>query len=154
MVLPTPSRSSPRRTTSTSGSSGIARRDGRSLEPRFECSPRGFGRLLFGLLLAPPDTTAVDALGHPDLGRERLLVVWATVLDDVLGNAEPAVCAHLLQAGLPVQTRTKPRGLLQEGVEQPVHDSACRLEADRQVDRPYHRLGRVREDRRLVAATG
>src|SRR5689334_12400754 len=58
----------PRRTTSTSGSSGIYAGGG-------ERVPRGRGRLEVCLFLRPPDTLAVLHVGHDDRRGERLVVV-------------------------------------------------------------------------------
>src|SRR6187200_160454 len=82
---PTTKRSSPRRTTSTSGSSGIAHPvGGPGVELLLDDLPRGLGRLLLGLLLAPSHALAIDRVGNPHAGDERLRVVRAALPDQVL----------------------------------------------------------------------
>src|SRR5690606_37787741 len=81
--------SRPRRTTSTSGSSGIP--------SALPCAVPGGGPdrlpgrlrgLLLGLLLAAPLARAVGLPGDPHRGAEGLLVVRSALLDQVLGHAE------------------------------------------------------------------
>src|SRR4051795_4483338 len=72
-VRPATHCSSPRRTTSTSGSSGtVSALRGQGL-------PRGLGGLLLGGLLGAAGPLAVDGLGEEHLGGERLGVVGAVV---------------------------------------------------------------------------
>ena len=62
---------------------------------------------LLGLLLGATEPVAVEAAADADLGRERLHVVRALVLDDVLGDAEVVLGGELLEGGLPVQAGTE-----------------------------------------------
>src|SRR4051812_37410726 len=101
MVRPAIHCARPRRTTSTSGSSGIGR----------QRPPGRLGGLLLGGLLGPAGAAPVHGAGQDDRGREGLRVVGAVVGDLVGGRPEAAGGAELLQAGLPVQTRAPGRGL-------------------------------------------
>src|SRR3954468_6259410 len=105
-VRPATQRSRPRRTTSTSGSSGTpsapgGRRGGGGLGR--DRPPGHLGGLLLGGLLGAAGAGAADLAGQQHGGGEDLGVVGAVVLDPVAGRAEPAGGAELLEAGLPVQ---------------------------------------------------
>src|SRR3954447_9208305 len=150
ILRPTTCAARPLRTTSTSGSSGtrvaVVRRDDRDVG--------GLGGLLLRLLLGPAGAVPVEHVADLHLSGERLLVVGALVLDDVLRHAEGVLGGQLLEAGLPVEPRSQPRCLLHQRVEQQVHHLAGGLEAAAQVHRADHGLYRVGEDRGLPAAAG
>src|SRR6478672_2822748 len=168
IVAPTTWRSSPARTTSTSGSSGTvsagsvghdgAARGARGgvldAEVGGDLAVRRLGGGLLGLLLRPAHAVAVEGVADPDLGGEGLHVVGAVVLDDVLGDAEAVLGRQLLQRGLPVQARPHRRGGDDERVEEPVHDVRGDGEPAAEVDRTEDGLDGVGEDRGLVAAPG
>src|SRR4051812_4005280 len=147
-VRPATHCSSPRRTTSTSGSSGTLS------ALRGQGPPRGLGGLLLGGLLRAAGALAVDGAGQQHRGGEGLRVVGAVVGDRVAGRPEPAAGGELLQAGLPVQAGAAGGGLDQQRVEQPVHDRRRRVQPAAQVDRAEQRLERVGEDRVLLPAPG
>src|SRR4029079_3818997 len=133
-------------TTSTSGSSGTGRavvagavgpghrdaqRGGRAVGEggvRYR-AVRRLGGLLLVLLLGAADAVAVEPVGHLDLRGERLHVVGAGGLDDVLGDAEGVLGGELLQGGFPVQAGAEASGGLHQRVEEQVYDRASRLEA-------------------------
>src|SRR5690242_7589150 len=78
-VRPATHCSSPRRTTSTSGSSGtVSALCGQG-------APRGLGGLLLGGLLRPSTPRAADRAAEQHRGGEHLGVVGSVVLDDVGG---------------------------------------------------------------------
>src|SRR5439155_22726309 len=108
----------PPRTTSTSGSSGTLVRRIRLLVER---APGDLRRLLLGFLLGAAVAAAVGVAAKPHGGAELLAVVRPLLLHPVLGHADAAGRGQLLQAGLPVQAGTALRRLLQQRVEQPVH---------------------------------
>src|SRR6478735_6473438 len=161
--------SRPTRTTSTSGSSGIAGR--RTNHPGLdsvagelagslvvgqlvaEGAVGGLRGLLLGLLLRAADAAAVQPGGDADTRGEGLNVVGAFVLDDVLGNAEVVQRAQFLQARLPVQAGAHRGRGLEHRVEEQVDDARGVLEAAAEVDGADQRLHRVGEDRGLLAAT-
>src|SRR3954447_24079334 len=162
---------SPRRTTSTPGSSGtgggscsvaLVTHGGRAhgLGAAGQLVGKGavrrLRRLLLGLLLRPADAVAVQPVADPDLGGEGLHVVGPGVLDDVLRHPEVVLGAELLEAGLPVQAGAEGRCCLQQRVEEQVHQGAGVVEpaggAAGEVGRPDQRLDGVGEDRRLVVA--
>src|SRR5690242_853562 len=115
-VRPVTWRSSPARTTSTSGSSGTSGRleagDRRVLdaEASRDLAVRRLRGGLLGLLLGAADAVAVQLLTDADLRGEGLHVVGALVLDDVLGDAEAVLGGELLERGLPVQAGAHGRG--------------------------------------------
>src|SRR4051794_8502967 len=150
--------SSPRRTTSTSGSSGTlpvrGARGGGVAVLVGERAVRRLGGLLLGLLLRATDTVAVRPVADAHPCGEGLLVVGALVLDQVLGDAELVDRRELLEAGLPVKSRAESGCGLQQRVEEQMDHLGCVVEAAAEVDRTDHGLDRVGEDRRLVAATG
>src|SRR3954469_15035520 len=143
MVRPTTPRSRPRRTTSTSGSSGTV-----------EVAPGGFGGLLLGFLLAAAGPLAVHLALDDSGGRERLLVGRAPLPAEVLRYAETPRRGQLLQAGLPVERGTLCGRCEHQRVEQPTDHGGRGLEPAVEVDRADQRLHRVGQDRRLVAAPG
>src|SRR4051794_23756401 len=150
MVRPTTCDSRPRRTTSTSGSSGtgvgVAGGDDRDVS--------GLRCLLLGFLLRAAGAVTVELVADLHLGREDLLVIRPLVLDDVLRDSEGVLRGELLKTGLPVEPGTEPCGVLHQWVEEQVHDLARSLEAAAEVDSPDHRLDGVGEDRGLLAAPG
>src|SRR5881394_3292780 len=111
MVRPATQRSTPWRTTSTSGNSGTAVPlfpvGGASAVTvrgaRADRRPRRLGRLLLGLLLAAPLAVAVLLAADGHDGTEALLVVRAALLHVVLGHAELLGGGQLLQGRLPVE---------------------------------------------------
>src|SRR4051812_38458311 len=132
IVRPTTPRSRPTRTTSTSGSSGTV-----------ELAPGCFGRLLLGLLLAAAGALAVDRPLDDGGSSERLLVVRAALVDDVLRDSQAARSGELLQARLPVERGALSRRRLHERIEQaPDHDGRA-FQATVEVDRADDRLHRV-----------
>src|SRR5215210_7427509 len=82
----------PRRTTSTSGSSGTV---GSALG---EGAPGRLGGFLLGCLLRAAAAVAVHGAGEDDLGGERLRVVGTVVRDHVGGRTEGAGGTELLEA--------------------------------------------------------
>src|SRR6478672_641400 len=158
MRRPTTWSARPRRTTSTSGSSGIhgsgrARGPG-GLGAGTQLGPGALGGLLLGLLLAAPDPLAEGLLADDGPCGEDLLVVGALLGHAVLGHAEAGGGGELLQAGLPVQAGAEAGRGLHQRVEQVVHERAGRLEPGGEVDGADDRLHRVGEDRGLGAAAG
>src|SRR6478672_279504 len=157
MRRPTTCASRPRRTTSTSGSSGTEGSGSAGRDVAVGGGDGDVGRLgglLLGLLLGPAGAVPVEALADLDLGGEGLLVVGALVRDDVLGDAEGVLGGELLEAGLPVQAGAESGGVLHQRVEEQVHDLAGGLEPAAEVDRADERLDRVGQDRGLVAPAG
>ena len=101
-----------------------------------------------------PTHLAEDLGAHYRLGREHLEVVGALVGEGVLRDADPERRGQLLQGGLPVEGRPHPRRGRHERVEPVVDQRRRGVRAAGQVDRADHGLGRVREDRGLVATPG
>src|SRR3954451_9345025 len=147
-VRPATHWSSPRRTTSTSGSSGTCS------VLRGQGLPRGLGGLLLGGLLRAAGALAVDGAGEQDGGGEGLGVVGAVVLHRVARRPESAAGGELLQAGLPVQAGAARGRLHQQRVEQPVHDLRGDVQPTAEVDRAEQRLERVGQDGVLLTAPG
>ncbi len=79
-------------------------------------------------------------------------MVRALLGDEVLRDAQALGRGELLEAGLPVQAGTEVRGLLDQRVEEPVHQLGRRVEALVEIDRADHRFEGVGEDGRLVPA--
>jgi hypothetical protein len=115
--------------------------------------PGGLGGLLLRLLLAAAGAGAVRDASDAGGSSEGLLVIGAGLRDQVLGDTEPLGRGELLETGLPVQAGTEVRGLLDERVEQAVHQFGGRVEALIEIDRADHRFKGVGEDGRLVPAT-
>src|SRR6266511_1626555 len=165
--LPTISRSRSRRTTSTSGNSGIVclrwgpigpRRDRAPLLARrrdltlAEIAPRHpGGRLLRVLLrstLARPPRLAPQHHGR----EEPLRVVGSLVAHLVAGQLVERLGRQLLEARLVVVATRAGCALDDAGLEQPQHELARRVPPAVEVDGRDHGLHGVGEDRRLVAA--
>ena len=95
MVRPVTWAASPRRTTSTSGSSGTS---GRGLgRVRGQRRVRVGRSLLLGVLLRPPDTGAPHLVADVGVGGEGLVVVGTLVARAVLDRAEVLRRRDLLQ---------------------------------------------------------
>ena len=147
---PTTQRSSPARTVSTSGSSGMAtrlvRRVGRQRGPRL------LGRELLGFLLAVAATLADLGAAEHDLGVERLLVVRAA-LERRRTPASRAMRSAASSCSEVFQSRPAPRVAASSSAvgEQPQHERAGRLGAAVEVVGADDRLDRVGDDRGLVA---
>src|SRR5512139_2348459 len=164
----------PRRTTSTSGSSGTARGGsvrlelvGVALGARFllgagdralvgvaDGGPRERGGLLLGDLLGAPGPDTEHVTGDDDLRREPLGVLRAVLGDGVLGSPERVAGGDLLQAGFPVQAGAQGGRLGQQGVDEVVHQLAGGVDAGGLVDRADDGLDGVGEDGVLVATAG
>src|SRR5579875_122964 len=144
---PSTARSRPRRTVSTSGSSGtLAGRE------HGEALVRGgaLGRLLRAAL-----AVADDAPAHGDARAEALRVVRALVLDAVARGLEAEARRELLEAVLRVAERRGVAGGRREALaEQVEHEGACRRETAGEVGRADERLEGVGEDRCLRAPAG
>src|SRR3954471_2669149 len=102
MRRPTTCRSSPRRTTSTSGSSGtglpgadLPRDCDATADECLDLAVGGLGGLLLGLLLGVAGAEAVALGADAHLCGEGLGVVGSGVLDDVLGHAETVLGREL-----------------------------------------------------------
>src|SRR4051794_6147354 len=137
----------PRRTTSTSGSSGTTSGLGQG-------SPGRLGGFLLGGLLGAAAAGAVHGAGVGDGSGESLGVVGAGVLDQVAGGTESPGSAQFLEAGLPVQAGAAGGRFGQQRVEQAVHERSGRVQATTEVHRPDQRLEGVGEDRVLLPAAG
>ena len=114
--------------------------------------PGGLGGLLLRLLLAAAGAGAVRDASDAGGSSEGLLVVGTGLGDQVLGHAEALGRGELLETGLPVQAGAEVGGLLDQRVEQPVHQFGGRVEALVEIDRADHRFQGVGEDGRLVPA--
>src|SRR5829696_2589542 len=106
MLRPVTWASKPRRTTSTSGSSGT-----------FERVPRRRGGLEFGLFLRSADTLAVLDVGDDDRRGEFLVVVGTGRRHHIRWRAHAPGCGQLLKTALPVQSGTQRRRGVQQRVE-------------------------------------
>lgn len=131
---------------------GVGRRLGALVRRGPDGPPRGFRGLLLRLLLAAAGAGAVRDASDAGGSSEGLLVVRAGLRDQVLGDAEPFGRGEFLEAGLPVQAGTEVGGLLDQRVEQAVHQFGGRVEALVEIDRADHRFEGVGEDGRLVPA--
>src|SRR3954454_25357619 len=161
MVRPTAHRSKPRRTVSTSGSSGMVRRprsgaDERELvgvrDERRERRPRLLRGALLGLLLAATVALSGGLTGNDRSGVEGLGVVGAALAHEVLRHAERTTGGQFLQRGLPVQSGAELSGGIQQWLEQLVEHRPRRLQPARDVYGTEQSLERVGQDRRLVPA--
>lgn len=126
------------------------RRLGAFVRGRADGPPGGLRGLLLRLLLAAAGAGAVRDASDAGGSSEGLLVVGAGLRDQVLGHAEPLGRGELLETGLPVQAGTEVGGLLDQRVEQAVHQFGGRVEALVEVDRADHRFKGVGEDGCLV----
>src|SRR5215212_4334291 len=147
MVLPVTCASSPRRTTSTSGSSGIDVRGGQR-------RPRCGGGLQLCFLLGSADAPAVFGVHHDDRRGELLVVVGAGRGVHVEGRAHAACGSQLLQAALPVQPRTERRRRLDQRAKQPQDHLAHNRQAVFDIYCAEQGFDAVGQDARLVRATG
>src|SRR3954469_13245914 len=172
IFLPTTSRSRSRRTTSTSGSSGIRaphRRScrgavvGQSLARlpigspavlRTQLAPRGSRRRLLGLLLRA--TLAGSVRYSPEHHRrvEALGVIGTLVVHVVPRQLLEPLRGELLQSRLVVVAARPARGLGDALAEESHHHVPCCVHAAVEVHGRDNRLHRVGEDRRLLASTG
>src|SRR5882757_2167890 len=147
MVRPATCACKPRRTTSTSGSSGINTRGGKRV-------PRGGGGLQLGLLLRPADALAVLDIGDDDRRGEFLVVVRAC------GGHHIRWCAHatrrgqLLKAALPVQPRAQRRRGVKQRAEQPQNHLTRHHGTVLQIDCAQQGFDPIGQDARLVGAAG
>src|SRR6478735_7819657 len=141
----------PRRTTSTSGSSGIP---GLVVGRGVDGTPRCGGGLEFGLFLGAPDPAAVLAFGnHHDRG-EFLVVIGTLGTDGVRRWAEPACDGQLLQAALPIQPGAERRCGVEQFAEQPQDRFARNHIALVQIDCTQKGFDPVGEDAGLVGTPG
>src|SRR6476620_2475898 len=173
IFLPTTSFSRSRRTTSTSGSSGIrsphrgscpgavgwrslARRSLCSKSSRcFTCvclvgplqaqpTPRGARRRLLGLLLRSALTPTPRFAADQHGGEEPLGVIRAFVRDLVARQLLEPLCRELLEARLVVVTAGSTGRVRDAFAEELHHDAPGRLETAVEVDGRDDRLQRVR----------
>src|SRR5262245_13898233 len=165
--LPTISRSRSRRTTSTSGNSGIvvlrsglvrpARRRPRSVGrlgvgDLAQVPPRDARRRLLRVLLRPALTGAPRLTAQQHGGEEVLRVVGPFVAHLITGELVEGLGGQLLQAGLVVVTSGARRALDDPRLEQAQHELAGGVPPAVEVhggDDGFHGVG---EDGRLVAA--
>src|SRR6476659_7798399 len=169
-VRPRRTASRSRRTTSTSGSSGIAvcRAVGREIrhelgvgceadERRIGCAdkrePRRARRGLLGLLLRPTLTLAVLGPADRDRREELLRVVRALGPHVVARQLVELARRVLLEPGLEVAPARALGALLDPLAEQPQHERARCLPPAVEVHRGDHGLHRVGEDRGLRPPT-
>src|SRR5664279_4186327 len=144
-------RARPERTVSTSGSSGTdPADDGGGLLGVGEGVERGGGSLLLGLLLVEAAARPVPLLAQNRVRLEPLVVVGARFADLVAGDALGKRGGELLKAGLPVESGTERRRVLDNRVEQCMDELPRGADAVLEEDRPDHGLQGVGEDRRLV----
>src|SRR5699024_6520901 len=142
---PTTCVSRPRRTTSTSGSSGT------SAARAVQCRPGLLGRLLLGLLRGAPGPAAELRLADESPCGEGLVVIGARSGDLVVGAGPAGLGALLLEAGLPVQRGPQGGDDAQSIADDALHDLARDLASVRAVDGPEDRLHGVRAARVRVA---
>src|SRR3990172_4237925 len=152
IFLPTTSRSRSRRITSTSGS---------SISPSSGCLPGaalvqtlvGFARgVLLGFLLRATDTGAEHLAGDRHGGGELLQVIGALLGDVVGGQRTQLLRCELLQDRLEIPIALAAHVRLHARAEQPLDQLARPREPLIQVHGAEHRLQRVGQDARLVAA--
>src|SRR3954452_23611077 len=149
IFLPTTSRSRSRRTTSTSGSSGISHPD--TFPPVGEGAdrlalqpfPRDPRRRLFGRLLRPPFAGAVLLVPQEHRGEEPFRVVGSFVAHLVLGKLIATLGRELLQPRLVVLSAGSDGLFAYAALEQSEHQPGCRVEPTVEVDRRDHGLHRV-----------
>src|SRR5262245_588742 len=169
MRLPTISRSRSRRTTSTSGNSGIVvLRSGLGrpgcdgllsvgrlvVRDLAQVLPRDAGRRLLGVLLRPA-LAGAPRLAAQQHGREEVLrVVGPFVAHLVARELVEGLRGQLLQARLVVVTAGAGGAFGGARLQQPQHELAGRVPPAVQVDGGDDRLHGVGEDRRLVAPAG
>src|SRR4051794_33116508 len=130
------------RTTSTSGSSGIARERG----------PRGARRGLLRLLLRPSLAVPVHRAADRHHGEELLRVVRALGPHLVARQLLELSRRVLLEPGLEVALAGAHRAGLDPVGEEPEDELACDVPTGVEVDGGDDGLHRVGEDRRLVAS--
>src|SRR4051794_34015949 len=160
IFLPTTSRSRSRRTTSTSGSSGISHPDtvppvgGGADRLALQPLPRDPCRCLLGRLLRASLTRAVLLVAEVHRGEEALRVVGTLVTNLVAGQLVAPSGCELLQPRLVVLAAGTGRLLPDAALEQEEHQPAGGIEPAVEVHRGDDRLHRVGEDRRLRASAG
>src|ERR1700675_4951993 len=176
IFLPTTSRSRSRRTTSTSGSSGIAaphRRSRRGVVVRWSFA-FAFGRLLLGspialqaqpaprraccgllgLLLGPTLARSVRLAPEQHRGKEPLGVIGTLVMHLIARKLVEPLRGQLLQARLVVITAGT-TGRVGDALAQQTHDhGAGGFHPAVEVDGGDDRLHGIGEDRRLGPTTG
>lgn len=123
-----------------------------SLASGGQLDPRLLGSSLLGLFLAAPCTVTEHLVADQDGRVKALLVVGPRLDESIFGRTERAGRTQLLQAGLPIQTSTKPGSGLQQRVEQVMDEGTRSDQATRKVHRADEGFHRVGEDRRLVPA--
>ena len=161
IVRPTTWSARPRRTTSTSGSSGTGRQVSSAVAPLPDAASavrvRQAARrgLLLGLLLGAPVARAQRTAADHRRGGEQLGVVRPLLGDPVLGHAQVRRRRQLLQAGLPVQAGTEQRRRLRAARRTAgAPPSRAVSRPCSQVHRADQRLDGVGEDARSCPATG
>ncbi len=124
----------------------------RVVAERVEGEPRcGLLRVLLGAARAAPHHLAAQ-LG---LDLERLRMVGPVLRHDPVPRRDPeAALRQLLELRLPVPVQGSRGGAVEGLAEEAIHHHQHRLEAAAEEDRRDHRLHRVREERRLLPATG
>src|SRR5690554_3057607 len=137
----------PRRTTSTSGSSGTSARGriARQLRPQLERSHH------FGLLLTRPLTRRVHTADRH--GRdEHARVIGARTGHVVVGGVEAARGGELLQSGLRVERRSDAIGVFEERLQQPQDQFSRDILTRTEIHGAYYGLERVGENGCLLAS--
>src|SRR5699024_8848370 len=103
-VRPTMCGSRPRRTTSTSGNSGIKTYSAFLLQLLLHADNKSglFSSLLFGLLFIRTNAFTQQLPINMNLGSKDLVVFWTSRSCGILWSGQFPLRAQLLQAGLPV----------------------------------------------------
>src|SRR6478752_2945743 len=157
--LPTTSRSRSRRTTSTSGSSGISHPD--TVPPvglgavrlALQPFPRDLCRRLLGRLLRAALSRAVLLVAEEHRSEEALGVIGPLVTNLVAGQLVAASGCELLQPRLVVLPAGSGRLFADPRLEQGEHESGGGLEPTVEIHGGDDRLHGVGEDRRLGASS-
>src|SRR5699024_8207122 len=145
----------PRRTTSTSGSSGIrsAPRDEGLAALGEDPAHRVLRGGELGVLLRGAVAAGGDDPRHGDGGGVDLLVL-ETGLAERVGDVLPLGGGDLLQPGLEVVAGLEELVRVQQRPQQVQHEAAGDVLPEREVDGADHRLGGVGEDRSFRAPAG